>query len=64
MLIERGDEKEARTLLGQVAGDLPEARYNLGLLKALRRETEEAARLLEPFDDENARLVKLLMTKE
>lgn len=64
MLIERGDEKEARTLLGQVAGDLPEARYNLGLLKALRRETEEAVRLLEPFDDENARLVKHLMTKE
>lgn len=64
MLIERGDETEAGALLEQVADELPEARYNLGLLKALNRETEEAIRLLEPFDDENARLVKRLMKKE
>lgn len=64
MLIERGDEAEAEALLEQVADDLPEARYNLGLLKALNRETAEAIRLLEPFDDENARLVKRLMRKE
>lgn len=64
MLIGRGEADEAEALLERVAGDLPEARYNLGLLKALRRETAEAARLLEPFDDPNARLVKRLMTKE
>lgn len=64
MLIERGDETEAETLLEQAAGNLPEARYNLGLMKALRRETTEAARLLEPFDDGNVRLVKRLVTEK
>ena len=61
---EQGDEAEAERLWSKVADSLTEARYNLGMLKALQRQIDEAARLLEPFDDENARLVKSLITKE
>lgn len=56
LLWERGEEAE-RLLAGAV-DTLPEARYNLGMMKASRRDIDGAARLLEPFDDADARLVK------
>lgn len=39
--------------------DLPEARYNLGLLKAARRQLDEAYRLLHTYNDVNAAVVAL-----
>lgn len=41
--------------------DLPEARYNLGLLKAARRQLDEAYRLLHTYNDVNAAVVALSM---
>lgn len=60
LLLDQGEEEEAERLLTRAADGLPEARYNLGMWKAGKREIDEAARLLEPFDDDNARLVKSL----
>ena len=60
LLWERGDDEEAERLLARAADTLPEARYNWGMMKALRRDIEGAASLLEPFDDDDALLVKRL----
>ncbi|MEG2515060.1 MAG: hypothetical protein RSA92_06960, partial [Bacteroidaceae bacterium] len=41
------------------AATLPEARYNLGLLKAKQRKLSEAYKLLRPFADLNSAIVAL-----
>lgn len=43
--------------------ELPEARYNLGLLKARMRHLQEAYRLLRPFADLNAAIVALSLNR-
>ncbi|WP_140392824.1 hypothetical protein [Parabacteroides sp. An277] len=53
-----GNASEAEALWRQASAQSEEARYNLGLLLAKERKLDEAVRLLAPFDDENARIVK------
>ena len=53
-----GNASEAEALWRQALEQSEEARYNLGLLLAKERKLDEAVRLLAPFDDENARIVK------
>lgn len=53
----QGDEERAAGLFG--SADLPEARYNLGLLRARQHRCEEAYELLEPFGGVNAALMAL-----
>ena len=53
-----GNAPEAEALWRQALEQSEEARYNLGLLLAKERKLDEAVRLLAPFDDENARIVK------
>ena len=55
--IYKGDYEKAVELLGDV--DLPEARYNLGLLKARQRKITEAYELLRPFADVNSAVLAL-----
>lgn len=45
------------------ASDSPEARYNLGLLQARRRNFHEVYRLLRPFADVNTALVALSLNR-
>ena len=56
-----GEYEKAVELLQRV--DLPEARYNLGLLKAQRRELREAYELLRPFGDVNSAIMALSMNR-
>lgn len=56
-----GDDKSALELLDKT--DMPEVRYNLGLLKAQKRDYEEAYKLLRPFNDANTALVALALNK-
>ena len=53
-----GNAPEAEALWRQALEQSEEARYNLGLFLAKERKLDEAVRLLAPFDDENARIVK------
>ena len=53
-----GNASEAEALWRQASALSEEARYNLGLFLAKERKLDEAVRLLAPFDDENARIVK------
>lgn len=57
--IYKGDYEKAVELLADV--DLPEARYNLGLLKARQRKIAEAYELLRPFADVNSAVLALSM---
>lgn len=52
-----GDYERAVELLQDV--ELPEGRYNLGLLKARQRKLEEAYRLLKDYRDVNSAIVAL-----
>lgn len=52
-----GQYERAAELLREV--ELPQARYNLGLLKAKQRKMEEAYVLLEPYRDVNTAVVAL-----
>lgn len=56
-----GDCERAVELLQEV--DLPQARYNLGLLKARQRKLAEAYRLLKDYRDVNAALVMLSVSR-
>lgn len=56
-----GDYQHAIELLEEV--DLPEARYNLGLLKAKQRKFEEAYKLLRPYNDINAAITALSLNR-
>lgn len=56
-----GDYERAIELLQGV--ELPEARYNLGLLKAQQRKSAEAYRLLKGYRDVNAALVALSVSR-
>lgn len=56
-----GDYERAVELLQEV--DLPQARYNLGLLKARQRKLAEAYRLLKDYRDVNAALVMLSVSR-
>jgi len=55
------DYEKAIELLQEV--DLPEARYNLGLIKAKKRYLNEAYELLRPFADLNTAIVALSINK-
>ena len=55
------DYERAIELLQDV--DLPEARYNLGLLKAKQRKLNEAYTLLRPFNDVNTAICALSINK-
>lgn len=57
--IYKGDYEKAVELLNDV--ELPQARYNLGLLKARMRKIEEAYTLLRPFNDINSAIMALSM---
>ena len=59
--LNEGNAEEAEALWRQSADRSEEARYNLGLLLAKQRRLDEAIRLLAPFDDGNARIVKSVM---
>ena len=59
--LNEGNAEEAEALWRQSADRSEEARYNLGLLLAKQRRLDEAVRLLAPFDDGNARIVKSVM---
>ena len=59
--LNEGNVEEAEALWRQSADRSEEARYNLGLLLAKQRRLDEAVRLLAPFDDGNARIVKSVM---
>lgn len=56
-----GDYERALELLQDV--DLPEARYNLGLLKARQRKPDEAYRLLKDYRDVNSAIVALSVAR-
>lgn len=56
-----GNYERAVELLQEV--DLPQARYNLGLLKARQRKLNEAYRLLKGFRDVNVALVALSVAR-
>lgn len=55
------DYEQAIELLQHV--ELPEARYNLGLLKALQRKFTEAYELLRPFADLNSAITALSVNR-
>lgn len=55
------DYERAIELLQKV--DLPEARYNLGLLKAQQRKLHEAYELLKPFGDLNSAITALSVNR-
>lgn len=55
------DYERAVELLQRV--NLPEARYNLGLLKAKQRKLNEAYELLRPFADVNSAVIALSVNK-
>lgn len=55
--VHKGDYKKAIELLYDVP--LPQARYNLGLVKAKMRQLGEAYALLSPFEDLNVAIVAL-----
>ena len=59
--IYEGNYQRAIELLEDV--DLPEARYNLGLLKAKQRKIEDAYTLLKPYNDVNTAIVALSLDK-
>lgn len=44
-------------------GTLSDARYNLGLLFARQRQLDKAWKLLEPYNDQNSRIVKQVLGK-
>lgn len=56
-----GDYQQAVELLQGV--ELPQARYNLGLLKAKRRELHAAYELLRPFADVNSAVMALSLNR-
>ena len=56
-----GDYERAVELLRDV--NLPEARYNLGLIKAKQRHLNEAYELLRPYADVNAAVVALSVNR-
>lgn len=56
-----GEYQKAVELLRD--SELPEARYNLGLLKAKRRELREAYELLRPFGDVNSAIMALSLNR-
>lgn len=56
-----GDYERAVELLQDV--NLPEARYNLGLIKAKQRHLNEAYELLRPYSDVNAAVVALSVNR-
>ena len=56
-----GDYERAVELLQDV--NLPEARYNLGLIKAKQRHLNEAYELLRPYADVNAAVVALSVNR-
>lgn len=56
-----GDYERAVELLQDV--ELPEARYNLGLLKARQRKLDEAYRLLKDYRDVNTAIVALSVAR-
>ena len=58
-----GNRYEKAIELLQTNVELPEARYNLGLLKARMRHLQEAYRLLRPFADLNAAIVALSLNR-
>ena len=57
----KGDYERAVELLQQV--DTPEARYNLGLLKAAQRKLQEAYELLRPYRDLNSAITALSVNR-
>lgn len=59
--IYKEDYEKAVELLNDV--ELPQARYNLGLLKARMRKIEEAYTLLRPFNDINSAVTALSMNR-
>ena len=58
----RNDYERAVELLQDV--QLPEARYNLGLMKAKQRKLQEAYELLRPFGDLNSALAALSVRQD
>ena len=56
-----GDYERAVELLQEI--ELPEARYNLGLLKAKQRDLTEAYELLRPYSDVNSAILALSLNK-
>mgnify|MGYP004454277601 CR=1 FL=1 len=56
-----GDYERAVELLQDA--DLPQARYNLGLIKAKQRHLNEAYELLRPYSDVNAAVVALSVNR-
>ncbi len=56
-----GDYERAVELLQDI--DLPEGRYNLGLLRAKQRRLHEAYELLRPFADVNSAIVALSVNR-
>ena len=59
--IYEGNHQRAIELLEE--SDLPEARYNLGLIKAKERKFEEAYELLQPYSDINSAIAALSLNK-
>lgn len=57
----QNDYEKAIELLKSV--DLPQARYNLGLIQAKRRKYQEAYELLKPFADVNTTIIALCLEK-
>lgn len=57
----KGDYERAIELLQQM--DTPEARYNLGLLKAAQRKLQEAYELLKPYRDLNSAITALSVNR-
>ena len=55
------DYEKAIELLTDI--DLPEARYNLGLLKAKQRKLDEAYTLLRPYGDVNSAIAALSVNR-
>lgn len=56
-----GDYQHAIELLQKV--ELPEARYNLGLIRARQRRLQEAYELLRPFEDVNSAICALSLNR-
>ena len=57
----QNDYEKAIELLKSV--DLPQARYNLGLIQAKQRKYQEAYELLKPFADVNTTIIALCLEK-
>lgn len=59
----RNQYEKAVELLQKQSGTQVEARYNLGLVRAMQRRLNEAYTLLQPYEDVNASIVALSLNK-